>query len=60
MLDELTSKVNTLNLERVRRLKSKLVILTSRVQKVTYLRLTSSGQKDFVFFSSIVDATPIG
>lgn len=34
VLDELTSKVNTLNLERVRRLKSKLVILTSRVQKL--------------------------
>ncbi|MCO5600480.1 hypothetical protein L7F22_054593 [Adiantum nelumboides] len=34
VLDELTSKVNTLNLERVRRLKSKLVTLTSRVQKM--------------------------
>lgn len=34
VLDELTSKVNTLNLERVRRLKSKLATLTSRVQKV--------------------------
>ncbi|KAG6545287.1 hypothetical protein Mapa_013247 [Marchantia paleacea] len=34
VLDELTSKVSTLNLERVRRLKSRLVILTRRVQKV--------------------------
>ncbi|CAM6102871.1 unnamed protein product [Calypogeia fissa] len=34
VLDELTSKVSTLNLERVRRLKSRLVTLTRRVQKV--------------------------
>ncbi|KAJ8773940.1 hypothetical protein K2173_009371 [Erythroxylum novogranatense] len=34
LLDELTSKVSTLNLERVRRLKSRLVALTRRVQKV--------------------------
>lgn len=34
LLDELTSKISTLNLERVRRLKSRLVGLTRRVQKV--------------------------
>ncbi|KAF3789852.1 Magnesium transporter [Nymphaea thermarum] len=34
LLDELTSKLSTLNLERVRRLKSRLVALTRRVQKV--------------------------
>lgn len=34
VLDELTSKVSTRNLEHVRRLKSRLVALTSRVQKV--------------------------
>ncbi|XP_062184219.1 magnesium transporter MRS2-C [Phragmites australis] len=34
LLDELTTKISTLNLERVRRLKSKLVALTRRVQKV--------------------------
>ena len=34
LLDELTSKISTLNLERVRRLKSRLVALTRRVQKV--------------------------
>lgn len=34
VLDELTSKISTLNLERVRRLKSRLVTLTRRVQKV--------------------------
>lgn len=34
VLDELTSKVSTLNLERVRRLKSRLLALTYRVQKV--------------------------
>ncbi|RCV34387.1 hypothetical protein SETIT_7G156200v2 [Setaria italica] len=34
LLDELTAKISTLNLERVRRLKSKLVALTRRVQKV--------------------------
>ncbi|PKA57612.1 Magnesium transporter MRS2-10 [Apostasia shenzhenica] len=33
-LDELTSKISTKNLERVRRLKSRLVALTRRVQKV--------------------------
>lgn len=34
LLDELTSKISTLNLERVRRLKSRLVALTRKVQKV--------------------------
>jgi magnesium transporter len=34
VLDELTSKISTLNLEHVRRLKSHLVALTRRVQKV--------------------------
>ncbi|XP_022723698.1 magnesium transporter MRS2-1-like [Durio zibethinus] len=34
LLDELTSKISTINLERVRRLKSRLVALTRRVQKV--------------------------
>ncbi|XP_073053821.1 magnesium transporter MRS2-1-like isoform X4 [Primulina eburnea] len=34
LLDEFTSKISTLNLERVRRLKSRLVALTRRVQKV--------------------------
>ena len=34
LLDELTSKISTVNLERVRRLKSRLVALTRRVQKV--------------------------
>ncbi|KAJ7543676.1 hypothetical protein O6H91_09G047800 [Diphasiastrum complanatum] len=34
VLDELTSKISTLNLERVRRLKSRLLAMTRRVQKV--------------------------
>ncbi|GAA0147294.1 RNA splicing factor [Lithospermum erythrorhizon] len=34
LLDELTSRISTLNLERARRLKSRLVALTRRVQKV--------------------------
>ncbi|MED6174379.1 Magnesium transporter MRS2-1 [Stylosanthes scabra] len=34
LLDELTSKISTLDLERARRLKSRLVALTRRVQKV--------------------------
>nr|XP_043608347.1 magnesium transporter MRS2-1-like isoform X1 [Erigeron canadensis]XP_043608348.1 magnesium transporter MRS2-1-like isoform X1 [Erigeron canadensis] len=34
LLDELTSKISTSNLEHVRRLKSRLVALTRRVQKV--------------------------
>jgi hypothetical protein len=33
-LDELTSKVSTLNLEHVRQIKSRLVGLSGRVQKV--------------------------
>lgn len=33
-LDKLTSKITTLNLERVRHVKSRLVALTSRVQRV--------------------------
>lgn len=33
-LDKLTSKISTLNLERVRQIKSRLVALTGRVQKV--------------------------
>lgn len=33
-LDELTSKISTLNLERVRQIKSRLVTISGRVQKV--------------------------
>ncbi|KAG0453469.1 hypothetical protein HPP92_024773 [Vanilla planifolia] len=33
-LDELTSKISTINLERVRQIKSRLVAITGRVQKV--------------------------
>jgi hypothetical protein len=33
-LDELTSKISTLNLERVRHIKSRLVAISGRVQKV--------------------------
>jgi hypothetical protein len=45
LLDELTSKISTLNLEQVRRLKSRLVALTRRVQKVIlkYSCFLSSG-----------------
>lgn len=35
VLDELTTRISTLNLEHVRRLKSRLVALTRRVQKVS-------------------------
>lgn len=43
MLDELATSINTLNLERVRRLKGHLLALTQRVQKVKheYLALCS-------------------
>lgn len=37
VLDELTTKISTLNLEHVRRLKSRLVALTRRVQKVSLI-----------------------
>ena len=33
-LDKLTSKISTLNLERVHQIKSRLVAITGRVQKV--------------------------
>ena len=33
-LDKLTSNISTLNLERVRQIKSRLVAITGRVQKV--------------------------
>lgn len=36
-LDELTSKISTLNLERVRQIKSRLVAISGRVQKVVSL-----------------------
>lgn len=36
-LDKLTSKISTLNLERVRHIKSRLVALTARVQRVRNL-----------------------
>lgn len=35
-LDRLTSKISSLNLERVRQIKSRLVTITGRVQKVPY------------------------
>lgn len=35
-LDELTSKLSTLNLERVRQIKSRLVAISGRVQKVLF------------------------
>ncbi|XP_043697493.1 magnesium transporter MRS2-3-like [Telopea speciosissima] len=37
-LDKLTSKISTLNLERVRQIKSRLVAITGRVQKVSDLK----------------------
>ncbi|GMQ01170.1 hypothetical protein CsSME_00047899 [Camellia sinensis var. sinensis] len=39
-LDKLTSKISTLNLERVRQIKSRLVAITGRVQKVSGLACT--------------------
>lgn len=36
-LDKLTSKISTLNLEHVRQIKSQLVALSGRVQKVCFL-----------------------
>lgn len=41
MLDELASSINTLNLERVRRLKGQLLALTQRVQKVDLIDLVN-------------------
>lgn len=39
-LDELTSKISTLNLERVRQIKSRLVAISGRVQKVVSVPYT--------------------
>uniref|UniRef100_A0A7I4EGR5 Magnesium transporter n=1 Tax=Physcomitrium patens TaxID=3218 RepID=A0A7I4EGR5_PHYPA len=66
VLDELTTRISTLNLEHVRRLKSRLVALTRRVQKVRdeieqlmdddsdmaemYLTEKKEQQADFSFF----------
>ena len=50
LLDELTSKISTLNLERVRRLKSRLVALTRRVQKVNCILIWSL----LLFFFQII------
>lgn len=68
VLDELTTKISTLNLEHVRRLKSRLVALTRRVQKVRdeieqlmdddsdmaemYLTDKKEQQADFAFFDA--------
>lgn len=38
-LDKLTSKISTLNLERVRQIKSRLVAITGRVQKVGWFEI---------------------
>ena len=43
VLDELTTSVSTLNLERVRRLKGHLLALKQRVQKVNILNLVLFG-----------------
>ncbi|KAG2593697.1 hypothetical protein PVAP13_5NG012577 [Panicum virgatum] len=40
-LDELTSKISTLNLERVRQIKSRLVAISGRVQKISLLNKKS-------------------
>lgn len=49
VLDELTTKISTLNLEHVRRLKSRLVAMTRRVQKVSLNLSCTSGVICFVF-----------
>ncbi len=53
VLDELTSKISTLNLEHVRRLKSHLVALTRRVQKV----MMSLGDEWFLSVWLVCDFT---
>lgn len=47
-LDELTSKISTLNLERVRQIKSRLVAISGRVQKV--LRSIPNTQRPILFY----------
>lgn len=42
VLDELTSAISTLNLERARRFKGHLLALTQRVQKVNYNQITNN------------------
>ena len=47
-LDELTSKISTLNLERVRQIKSRLVAISGRVQKVNCIAFF------FIIFSTFL------
>lgn len=49
-LDELTSKISTLNLERVRQIKSRLVALSGRVQKVDNMLLDDGSYQNILFF----------
>lgn len=49
-LDKLTSKISTLNLERVRQIKSRLVAITGRVQKVEFSLFCLSEVCDVAMF----------
>lgn len=49
LLDELASSINTLNLERARRLKGHLLALTQRVQKVYMIDFYSNFECLYAF-----------
>jgi hypothetical protein len=49
-LDELTSEISTLNLERVRLIKNRLVALSGRVQKVNNSRAQTPCYQFRLFF----------
>lgn len=53
-LDKLTSKISTLNLDRVRQIKSRLVTITGRVQKVGGKYCDQSSQYQSVYIIDIL------
>lgn len=53
-LDELTSNISTLNLERVRQIKSRLVAISGRVQKVDNMLLDSCSHQIHLFLLAIM------
>ena len=53
-LDKLTSGISTLNLERVRQIKSRLVAITGRVQKVALFSDYEPTQMFYFYIMSLI------
>lgn len=54
-LDKLTSSISTLNLERVRQIKSRLVEITGRVQKVALFSDYEPIQMFYFYIMSLIE-----